>query len=257
MPVVMVELEQAAGDAPEMLFLGKSARNSYAEGALSTAFRLTKVHAGQPLSGTEAEERLGEHALTVLSDYPAHHLNAAHQQTLADAVERGGRGLLMIGGWASFGGPHGSYSGSRLADLLPVSILPTDDRVNTPLGTVLIASRTGHAAISSIQGREPCVVVGYNGVTARDGADVLVEGHQLHVDARLQPTFQRSATPVLTVWQRGDGRVGALAPDVMPHWAGGILDWGERRVRLPSGNEVGNLYPAFLVDVCLWLAGLR
>ena len=45
----------------------------------------------------------------------------------------------------------------------------------------------------------------------------------------------------------------ALAPDVMPHWAGGIVDWGEKRVKLPTGNEVGHLYPAFLVDLCRWL----
>jgi hypothetical protein len=58
------------------------------------------------------------------------------------------------------------------------------------------------------------------------------------------------------VWQRGAGRVGALSPDVMPHWAGGILDWGQQRVMLPTGNEVGHLYPAFLVDLCRWLGGL-
>jgi hypothetical protein len=100
----------------------------------------------------------------------------------------------MIGGWASFGGPRGSYHGSRIAELLPVEIGAEDDRVNSPL--------------------------------------------------------------VLTVWQRGAGRVGALAPDVMPHRAGGIIDWGEQRVMLPTGNEVGHLYPAFLVDLCRWLGGL-
>jgi hypothetical protein len=61
---------------------------------------------------------------------------------------------------------------------------------------------------------------------------------------------------VLTVWSRGQGRVGALAPDVMPHWAGGILDWGDERRKLPTGNEVGHLYIAFLVDLCRWLGGL-
>ena len=42
----------------------------------------------------------------------------------------------------------------------------------------------------------------------------------------------------------------------MPHWAGGIIDWGEQRTRLPTGNEVGHLYPALLVDLCRWLGGL-
>ncbi len=83
---------------------------------------------------------------------------------------------------------------------------------------------------------------------------MLVEGHRLHVDADLRPRLERSTTPVVTVWQRGAGRVAALAPDVMPQWAGGIIDWGEQRVKLPTGNEVGHLYPAFLVDLCGWLA---
>jgi hypothetical protein len=42
----------------------------------------------------------------------------------------------------------------------------------------------------------------------------------------------------------------------MPHWAGGILDWGAQRVTLPTGNEVGHLYPAFLVDLGRWLASV-
>jgi hypothetical protein len=251
----MIALTEAPADAPEILFLGEQPRNGYVEGALSTAFRLTKLNAGQPLAGNDAERRVGEHALIVLTDYPARHLSAAHQEAIAGAVERG-RGLLMIGGWASFGGPHGSYYGSRIAELLPVEIGAEDDRVNSPLGTVLVARRQSHPAIDSIHGQEPCVVVGYNGVHQKDGATVLVEGYGLQVDANLQPRLERSTTPVLTVWQLGAGRVGALAPDVMPHWAGGIVDWGPRRVTLPTGNEVGHLYPAFLVDLCRWLGGL-
>ena len=252
----MIELSEAPGDAPEVLFLGEGQRNGYVEGALSTGFRLTKLNAGQPLAGSGAEKQLGDYALVVLSDYRAGHLSDSHQDTITRAVERDGRGLLMIGGWASFGGPHGSYYGSKIAELLPVEIAPEDDRVNSPLGTVLVARRAAHPAVASIQGPEPCVVVGYNGVRQRDGADVLVEGRRLRVDAEQRPTLDPSTTPILTVWQRGAGRVGALAPDVMPHWAGGILDWGQQRVTLPTGNEVGHLYPAFLLDLCRWLIGL-
>jgi uncharacterized membrane protein len=252
----MMVLTEAAADAPQLLFLGEGARHGYVEGALSTGFRLTKVPSGQPLSGSNVEQQLGQYALIVISDYPARNLTTAHQEAIARAVEHDGRGLLMIGGWASFGGPHGSYYGTRVAELLPVEIAAEDDRTNTPLGTVLIAQRESHPAIASIHGQEPCVVVGYNGVRERAGATVLVEGHSLKVDAELRPRLEKSTTPVLSVWQRGAGRVGALAPDVMPHWAGGILDWGAQRVTLPTGNEVGHLYPAFLVDLGRWLASV-
>ena len=254
----MIELQEAPADAPRALFLGEAPRLGYVEGALGSAFRLTKLHAGQPLEGSGLEARLDQYALLVLSDYPASQVGAAGQAAIAERIERGGGGLLMIGGWASFGGPRGGYGGSRIAELLPVEIgaEDQDDRVNTPLGTVLVARAAPHPALRRVQGQPACVVVGYNGVRARAGAEVLVEGHGLRLDGALRPSLERSGTPMLSVWQRGAGRVGALAPDVMPHWAGGIVDWGEQRVRLPTGNEVGHLYPAFLVDLGRWLGGL-
>jgi uncharacterized membrane protein len=113
-----------------------------------------------------------------------------------------------------------------------------------------------HPAIQSISGQSGCVVVGYNRVFAKSGATVLVDGFRLNVDTSLHANLEHVETPMLCVWQRGAGRVAALAPDVMPHWAGGIVDWGDRRLRLPTGNEVGHLYVALLVDLCRWLAGL-
>ena len=252
---MMTASEATSPDRPEVLFLGEGARDAYVEGALRTWCRLTKVPASQPLAGSDAEHRLSDYAVTILSDYPSSNLTQAHQRGIADAVERGGRGLLMIGGWALFGGPRGNYYGSRIADLLPVEIGPEDDRVNTPLGTVLWARAEAHPAIRSIQGQDGCVVVGFNRVLPKNDATVLIAGYQLQIDAALRPSLHLSPTPMLSVWKRGSGRVGALAPDVMPHWAGGVVDWGDRRIKLPSGNDVGNLYVALLIDLCGWLAG--
>ena len=240
--------------APDLLFLGEGPYANYVEGALSTAFQVSRVYANQPLAGVEAESRLRDFSVVLLSDYPATHLSDSHQQALTAAVEDDGHGLLMIGGWASFGGPRGSYYGSHLADLLPVTIRPDDDRVNTPLGTALSVRREPHAAIRTVQGQTSCVVVGYNGVSAKRDADVLVHGDMLRIDASGRAALERADTPILTVWERGNGRVAAIAPDMMPHWAGGILDWGEQRMTLSTGNEVGHFYVAFLVDICRWLA---
>jgi hypothetical protein len=242
---------------PDLLFLGEGPRANYVEGALSTAFRVARVYANQPLAGTDVESRLRDFSVIVLSDYPAANLSDAHQHAMISAVERDGRGLLMVGGWASFGGPRGSYYRAPLADLLPVTLRPDDDRVNTPLGTVLVARREPHPAIRSVQGQTPCIVVGYNSVRAKTDAEVLVHGDVLRIEPSGQPTLERSQTPLLTVWQRGSGRVAALAPDMMPHWAGGILDWGAQRLSLSTGNEVGHLYVAFIVDLCRWLSTAR
>ena len=274
----MIDVQPAGPDAPELLFLGEGQNSArYLEGVLQSAYRVTRVFASQPLGESPEADRLGAHAVYILSDYPAGNLTDAQQARLMEAVERDGRGLLMIGGWSSFAGPRGSYHGTRLAEILPVEVAPEDDRTNTPLGTVLVSRRAPHPAIATIQRETPCSVAGFNAVRARPEAEILIEGHQLvvppmsplplgegqgegvpgrggadhHVEARLE----NGPTPMLTVWQRGKGRVAAFAPDVSPHWAGGIVDWGDQRLKLPTGSEIGHLYKAFLLDLCRWLAG--
>src|SRR5205823_10296518 len=91
-----------------------------------------------------------------------------------------------------------------------------------------------HPAIATIQGQEPCVVVGYNDVRPRDGAEVLIQGYRLRVaplrggpalisttagtrlerGARLlasgpSASLERAPTPMLSVWEsvRERGRV--------------------------------------------------
>ncbi len=276
----MIAAEPAAHSAPRALFLGEGPTSArYLEGVLQTAFNVTRVFGSEPLGG----QAVDDYALFVLSDYPAHQLTREEQELIVRRVERDGAGMLMIGGWASFGGPRGSYHGTRVAEILPVEVAPEDDRHNTPLGTVLIARREPHPAIRTIHSQEPAVVVGFNRVAARPEAIVLVHGYALQVQReRAQPHLtlaatltgqgqrggrghllrmpvraglERLSTPMLSVWDWGRGRVGAFAPDVSPHWAGGIIDWGARRVKLPTGAEIGHLYGAFLLYLCQWLSG--
>jgi hypothetical protein len=260
------------------LFLGEGPRSAgYLEGVLQTAFTLERVYANQPL-----HERRLDYRLVILSDYPSHQLGAEQQEQLVRLVERDGAGLLMIGGWASFAGPRGSYHSTRLSELLPVELLDEDDRANTPLGTVLVARREPHPAIASVQrARQYCVVCGYNRVLPRAEAHVLVHGYALQVAPSSIPRYgiaaaaggrmtlrelpsqtaspsarlNKLSSPMLSVWDWGRGRVAAFAPDVSPHWAGGIIDWGAERLTLPNGAEIGHLYRDFLLDLCTWLRG--
>ena len=260
----------------KLLFLGEGPRGAgYLEGVLGGAYAMERVYADQPLD----ERDLGAYQVFVLSDYPSRQMTPEQQERLIQAVERGGAGLVMIGGWASFGGPRGSWRGTRLSEVLPVEIASDDDRTNTPLGTVLIATRKAHPAVRTVQHADPCVVCGFNAVRPRREASVLVDGFALSVrkapagqytvaaamsGARtraianplgMRPQLTKHATPMLAAWEWGQGRVAAFAPDVSPHWAGGIVDWGEQRITLPNGAEIGHLYKAFLLDLCAWLEG--
>src|SRR5215468_6123855 len=91
-------------------------------------------------------EAMQAYDLIVISDAPADSF-LLHPDTLAGSVMpnrlrligdyvRAGGGFAMIGGWMSFGGFHGKahYAYSPLAELLPVTIAPHDDRMETPEG---------------------------------------------------------------------------------------------------------------------------
>src|ERR1700691_5663675 len=88
---------------------------------------------------------------------------------------RGGGGLLMIGGYLSFAGIEGKarYHGTPVQDALPVIIGETDDRVEAPQGVRPAVSRPDHPVLAGLPGSWP-VLLGYNRVTAKPGAAVVV-----------------------------------------------------------------------------------
>ncbi|MBM4074350.1 MAG: hypothetical protein FJ267_01740, partial [Planctomycetes bacterium] len=55
--------------------------------------------------------------------------------------------------------------------------------------------------------------------------------------------------PVLVTGRYGNGQVAAFASDVAPHWVGGFVDWGDRRVKAKAKDaaeiEVGSYYARF------------
>jgi uncharacterized membrane protein len=124
-------------------------------------------------------------------------------QLIVDFVRRGG-GLVKIGGYMSFSGIEGRarYGMSPLAAILPVEMLPHDDRVEVPEGIEpeVIA---GHAATGDVPPRWPALL-GYNKTTAKAGSTVI---------ARV------GGDPLLVVHEEGGGRVLAFMSDVAPHWA--------------------------------------
>ncbi|WP_328345234.1 glutamine amidotransferase [Micromonospora sp. NBC_00421] len=144
---------------------------------------------------------------------------------LRDYVETGGA-LLMVGGYLSFAGIEGKarYGQSPLADILPVELLTTDDRVEVPEA---IPPRVlgVHPALPDGQQQWPGLL-GYNRTRQRPEGKVLVEV---------------GADPLIAVRQVGAGRTGVFTSDLAPHWAPPpFLAWPD--------------YPQLWVRLISWLA---
>lgn len=125
-------------------------------------------------------------------------------QVLRQWVGNGG-GLLMVGGYMSFSGIDGKarYGASPLADVLPVTLLDGDDRVEMPQGFAPRVVVEDHPALAGVNGEWPAML-GYNRLIPNDDATVLVR----HGD-----------DPILVVGRFERGRTAAFASDLSPHWA--------------------------------------
>jgi uncharacterized membrane protein len=159
---------------------------------------------------------LGAYDLVVLSDIGANSIQLAPQvferfvpgadrlAALRDWVSAGGA-LLMIGGYLSFSGfqARAAFRQTAIAEVLPVEMLPEDDRVESPAGISPVVTDAGHPALGGA-GEDWPLLLGYNRVVARPGAVVPV---------------RVGADPLVALDGYGDGRAGVFTSDCSPHWA--------------------------------------
>jgi hypothetical protein len=252
----------------EIIYAGDTrltAAASYLAGVLTHAgLRFDYVASDEPLRPRlqQAEPRL-----YIISDYPVKNLCPADFERLTGDVDRGA-GLLMIGGWESFCGVEGEYAGTPLEGVLPVVMQPKDDRVNS-WQPCLVEKRCEHPIVDGLPLDRPPGVGGYNLVRPKgEATEVLAARHvavEIECNDEVEPfacryTFTRGeAAPLLVVGGFGDGRTAAFTSDVAPHWVGGLVDWGDRRVkaRAPGANdiEVGNWYAEFFTRLVRWTMG--
>lgn len=145
---------------------------------------------------------------------------------LGDWVRKGG-GFAMIGGWMSFGGFHGKghWAFSPMTDLIPATILPHDDRMEIPEGTIP-AALAEHPILDGLPATWPDFL-GYNRLTDPTG-EVLLK-------------FP-NGDPLLVTERVGEGRVAAFTSDILPHWGSPrFLEW-------PG-------YVPFWTNLFRWIAG--
>ncbi|PWJ92822.1 putative membrane protein [Mesorhizobium loti] len=127
---------------------------------------------------------------------------------LRDYVGNGG-GLLMFGGYYSFQGINGGarYHKTPVEDVLPVTCLPVDDRVEVPEGYApVVVGPQSHPILKGL-GKDWPILLGFNEVVVKDGAEVL---------ATVSSDYR--SLPLLVTGKYGQGRTVAWTSDVGPHW---------------------------------------
>lgn len=165
----------------------------------------------------DSMEALAEYGVVILSDIGVNSLTLSRalfdecrpvpdrRSIIADWV-RGGGGLLMVGGYLSFSGFEGKaqYGGTAVEDVLPVTCVPGDDRVEMPAGARPHVEDADHGVLDGVDGDWPALL-GYNRVVAKPQAEV--------------PVTVGAGDPLLALWGVGDGRAAVFTSDCAPHWA--------------------------------------
>ncbi len=137
---------------------------------------------------------------------------------LRDWTAQGG-GLVMIGGYFSFQGIDGKARWGRTAveEALPVTCLPTDDRLEIPEGFRPTVTGPAEHPILQGLGTDWPVLLGANEVRLKDGPDVTVL-------ARLPD--DQGGHPLLVTGRHGRGRTAVWTSDIGPHWLPQtFVDW--------------------------------
>lgn len=122
---------------------------------------------------------------------------------IAEYVKAGGA-FGMMGGYMSFTGfeAKAKYRRTPIEEILPVTMLPEDDREEHPEGLILTTKEETHPLLKGCK-EEWTPLLGYNKLVAKENADVVIE---------------YNGDPILAVGHYGEGRTFAWASDCAPHW---------------------------------------
>jgi uncharacterized membrane protein len=137
-----------------------------------------------------------------------------------------------------------------------------DDRVNC-FAPCLAEKMKEHEILGSLPFEENTPSInGFNRLKSKPDSNTILLARRFkasYVNGNFTVTSLEDPDPLLVVSSYKQGRVCAFATDVAPHWVGGLVDWGNSRVKAqgPGANpiEVGNWYAALLANMINWTAG--
>lgn len=162
-------------------------------------------------------EKLSEYDVVILSDVGTNTLTMTSRSfpgslpspdrclAIRDYVAAGGS-LIMVGGFMSFTGIEGKarYGSTPIAEVLPVSLLPYDDRVECSAGAVPVTVCPEHPIFQNLP-ETWSYFIGYNKTVA--------DPQRGEVLATI------NGDPLIAVRQFGKGRCAVFTSDCAPHWA--------------------------------------
>lgn len=160
-------------------------------------------------------EELKDYDLVILSDIGANTLLLPAKtfsesrimpnrcNLLRDYVLSGGA-LLMVGGYMTFSGidGKGKWGDTAVQEVLPVKVLPTDDRMEHCEGVRPVTEKS-HPVLEGL-GEEWPRILGYNKTEAKPEACVVATV---------------CGDPFIALGEYGEGRSAAITTDCAPHWA--------------------------------------
>ncbi|MFI4910678.1 MAG: glutamine amidotransferase [Sedimentisphaeraceae bacterium JB056] len=195
----------------------------------------------------------------VISDYPAEEFEHGTLEKIKEMVAQG-TGLFMPGGWDSYVGLCGHYNRSPLAEVLPVKMKDSDDRVNS-YNPCLVIKEKNHPIIDKLNlATDLPGIGGYNEFETRQHSELILSSQRYSASVSGdEATFEKlESRPLLVVGSYGEGRVASLATDLAPHWVGGLVDWGKDRVCAHAKGsveiEVGSDYATLMSNIVKWVA---
>ncbi|MEN8113175.1 MAG: glutamine amidotransferase [Actinomycetota bacterium] len=132
-----------------------------------------------------------------------------------EAVEAGLR-VIFMGGWLSFSGEmgKGGWGRSRLAEVLPVECLASEDLVENTEGFGFARTDPSFLQGIEIDGAPP--ILGYNRTVPRSDATVHVE-------------VAETGDPLVASRKHGAGATLAFTSDPAPHWGVNFVQWEHYR----------------------------
>ncbi len=132
-----------------------------------------------------------------------------------DYVNDGGS-FLMVGGYMSFQGINGvaRYKSTVIEEILPVEILPYDDRMEIPEGFNVNIDSQKHQITKRLQGTWP-PLLGFNQVKSKKNVNIIIKTPK-----------ETGSHPLLIIGDYGKGKTMAWTSDIGPHWVSNeFLNW--------------------------------